>query len=37
MDHDCACGHAEDEHDPQTLECDIEDCVCFYFDPGVED
>lgn len=28
----CECGHVQDEHDPQTSKCLIEQCPCFHFD-----
>lgn len=28
----CACGHIWDEHIPDTQECQVKDCPCFYFE-----
>jgi len=33
----CECGHADDEHDPATGECLIEQCPCCHFDPDSEE
>ncbi len=37
MDNPCVCGDAGDEHDPQTKECLIDECPCFYYEEYFED
>ena len=32
MTYVCYCGHSHDEHDPKTLECEVDECLCFFYD-----
>lgn len=33
-EHCYVCKHHGDEHNPNTSECEVKDCSCFYFEPN---